>query len=94
MVRAKTKTRKIRSIPRIDGGPKTLSRFINEGWVDELPEASVKVQEEFVYGSADEDFESDWDVLPTWEKFVKPQKKNSKKSPTESTSGYVSSAVG
>lgn len=47
-----------------------------------------------MYGSADEDFESDWDVLPTWEKFVKPQKKNSKKSPTESTSGYVSSAVG
>ncbi|KAJ6565559.1 hypothetical protein DFH09DRAFT_1314852 [Mycena vulgaris] len=67
MVRARTKLRPTRTIPRLEDGPKMLASFINEAWLAELPQESWTVLAEFVAGSDDDGYESEWEVLPRWE---------------------------
>ncbi|KAJ7728160.1 hypothetical protein DFH07DRAFT_954537 [Mycena maculata] len=75
MVRAKSKLRPAMSIPRLDEGPKMLSCFINEAWLDQLKPDARSGLDKFVYGSEDEGYVPEWEEFPQWEKFDKKGKK-------------------
>ncbi|KAJ7737453.1 hypothetical protein DFH07DRAFT_779364 [Mycena maculata] len=64
MVRAKSKLCPAMSIPRLDEGPKMLSCFINEAWLDKLKPATRSGLDKFVYGSEDEGYEAEWEKFP------------------------------
>ncbi|KAJ7127495.1 hypothetical protein C8R46DRAFT_1145322 [Mycena filopes] len=72
MLRSRTKRRQVRSIPRPVDGPKQLSCFIDEAWLDDQPSEFKKGMAPFVFDSGDEGYESSWEDFPVWEAL--PQK--------------------
>ncbi|KAJ6487496.1 hypothetical protein C8R47DRAFT_1216268 [Mycena vitilis] len=79
VVRAQTKKRQTDSIPRNEDAPKLISSFIDEDWLKAQPFSRRRVMQQFVFGSDDEGYASDWEVFPTWERFDKKGKGKEKK---------------